>query len=149
MTDLEKTTSEGSVDWLDHLHLEIDYEGQRLYTGRILGDGGATHTMPGNGSDMINQGIDLGIFRVGDQKSITFSVTVDAGFMSAYDLREVSAATVTWVFYGVNLNGNGKGPDTGDIVSYGLWIAFVVMIVLCAFFYGRYRQIKAKGKCSP
>ena len=137
----ESPTSAGPVDWLDNLHLQISLEGQLLYSGRLRGDGGNTRTMQGNGVDLIGQGIELGEFKQGDQRSLVFVVTADAGHMSTDDLRVSSTANINWVFHAVR-DAAIDVPKTGDAVRNGMYLLLLLIFILCAVYYDRYRKMR-------
>ena len=137
----ESPESAGLVDWLDNLHLQITLEGRVLYTGRLRGDGESTRTMEGNGIDLIDEGLDLGVFRKGDYGVLRFVVTADAGHMSAEDLHESSSARITWVFHAVK-DAPIDPPKTGDNLRHGMYILLLSLGTLCAVFYNRYRKVR-------
>ncbi|MCL2299791.1 MAG: hypothetical protein FWC27_06555 [Firmicutes bacterium] len=132
--------SSGNVDWLDNLHLRITLEGQLLYSGRLRGDGREACGMPGNGADLIRQGLNLGTYGKGDRKTLRFVVTANAG-LSAQDLREVSSARINWVFHAVK-DAPPDPPQTGDALRGGIYILLLSICVLCAVFYRRYRKLR-------
>jgi len=136
----ELPASTGNVDWLDNLYLEIALEGQTLYSGRLRGDGKEACGLPGNGADLIGQGVDLGIYNKGEQKRLKFVVTANTG-LSAEDLREPSKANIDWVFHAVK-DAPPDPPKTGDAVQGGMYILLLLVIVLCAVFYDRYRRLR-------
>lgn len=136
----ESPRSKGSVDWLDNLHLRITLEGQLLYSGRLRGDGKEACGMQGNGVDLINQGVDLGVFEKGAQKSLKFVVTANSG-LSADDLEESSSANIDWVFHAVK-DAPPDPPKTGDAVRYSMYILLLAIGILCAIFYDRYRKLR-------
>ena len=133
--------SAGPVDWLDNLHLQITLEGQTLYSGRLRGDGKKTRTMQGNGVDLIGQGVDLGVYAKGDQKTLHFTVTADAGHMSTADLMEPSSANIDWVIHAIK-DAPPDPPKTGDAVRNGMIILLLFIGILCAIFYDRYRNMR-------
>ena len=135
----ESPESAGPVDWLDNLHLQITLDGRALYAGRLRGDGKDTRTMEGNGVDLIGKGLDLGTFKKGDYGVLEFTVTADAGHLSAEDLYESSSAKISWVFYGLK----DAPPDdvkTGDNLRRGMYVLLLLLGFLCAVFYIRYRK---------
>jgi len=132
--------SAGTVDWLDNLHLVITLEGQTLYSGRLRGDGKGACGMPGNGIDLIEQGLDLGIYEKGAQKSLKFVVTANSS-LSAEDLAESSSANINWVFYAVK-DAPLDAPKTGDAARDGMYILLLILLILCAVFYDRYRKLR-------
>ena len=133
--------SAGHVDWLDNLHLRITLDGRELYAGRLRGDGGDTRTMKGNGADLINAGLDLGVFKKGDYGALDFVVTADAGHMSTEDLYESSSANIDWVFYAVK-DAAPDPPKTGDAVRNSMVILLLALVILSAVFYHRYWQMR-------
>ena len=133
--------SAGPVDWLDNLHLRIILDGREFYTGRLRGDGGDTRTMEGNGTDLLRQGLDLGVFGKGEYGVLKFVVTADAGHMSTEDLYEPSTARICWVFHAAK-DAVPDPPDTGDMVRYGLYVLLFSLILLCAVLYIRYRNVR-------
>ena len=135
----ESPESAGPVDWLDNLHLQIALDGQTLYAGRLRGDGEGTRTMQGNGVDLIKEGLDLGTFQKGEYGKLEFTVTADAGHLSAEDLRESSSAKINWVFHGLK-DAPVDDPKTGDSLRWGMYILLLLLVVLCAVFYSRYRK---------
>jgi len=140
----ESPRSAGFVDWLDNLHLRITLDGRVLYTGRLRGDGGDTRTMKGNGIDLINEGLDLGIYRMGDYGTLEFVVTADAGHMSADDLYASSSANIDWVFVAVK-DAKTDPPKTGEAFRYSMAVLLLSLLILSAVFYARYR--KMRGAC--
>jgi len=132
--------SAGSVDWLDNLHLQISLEGQLLYSGRLRGDGKEAFGMRGNGVDLINRGLDLGVYEKGAQKSLVFVVTANFG-LSAGDLSKVSSANIDWVIHAVK-DAPPDPPKTGDALRYGMYILLLATGVLCVVFYDRYKKVR-------
>jgi len=135
----ELPESAGPVDWLDNLHLRITLDGRALYFGHLRGNGEKTRTMEGNGVDLIGKGLDLGVFKEGDYGILEFTVTADAGHLSAEDLRVSSSARISWVFHAVK----DAAPDdakTGDAARYSMYILLLSLGTLCAVFYIRYKK---------
>lgn len=142
----ESPQSAGDVDWLDNLHLRITLNGRELYAGRLRGDGEDTYSMQGNGVDLIHDGLDLGLFEKGDYGRLDFVVTADAGFMSAQDLTSASSASIDWVFTAAKNADTSEGPKTGEAVRNGLYILLLLLVILCAVFYVRYKEITMEAR---
>ncbi|MDR2686684.1 MAG: hypothetical protein LBB75_02950 [Oscillospiraceae bacterium] len=134
-------SSAGPAQWLDNLHLRITQDGREVYAGRLRGDGKDTHTMKGNGADLVNEGLDLGLFETGGYGSLEFTVTADAAHMSEADLFEPSSANIDWVFVAVK-DAAPDPPKTGDAARYGMVILLLALAALIAVFYRRYRQMR-------
>jgi len=77
----------GPVDLLDVIDLELKLEGQSIYTGRLRGDEGA---------NMIENALNLGTFKPGDQRTLDIKLTVG----TSWELSpEESEAQFKWLFY--------------------------------------------------
>ena len=133
--------SEGPVDWLDNLHLQIILDGRTYYAGRLRGDGRNTHSMQGNGANLIHPGLDLGVFQKGDYGVLEFVVTTDAGHMTREELSVASSANIDWVFKAVK-ELPPDAPKTGDALRGGIYILLISLGFLCAVFYKKYRKLR-------
>ncbi len=122
----------------------ITLDGREIYAGRLRGDGKDTHTMKGNGADMLDKGLDLGEYKKGDYGVLKFVVTADVGYLSAEDFVEVSQARIRWIFSAAK-DEAAAPPDTGEIAKNGLYILLILLLLLCVVFYYRYRRLR--GNC--
>jgi hypothetical protein len=139
----EVISTTGPVDWLDNLHMSITLDGREIYSGRVRGDGGDTRTRKGNGADLLYDGLDLGEFKKGDYGVLRFVITADAGHLSSKDYKVSSEARTRLIFNAVNTAGkDDRGPKTGEIVKYGLYFLFLLLIILCLVFYYRLRRMR-------
>jgi len=138
----EPKETTGPVNWLDNLHLQIILNGREIYAGRLRGDGKDTRTMKGNGIDMLNDKLDLGVYNMGDYGILNFIVTADAGHLATEDFYKASEARIVWTFTAVK-DVSPNPPKTGEIIYNTLYVFLLLIIILCAVFYNRYRKLRA------
>jgi len=120
----EPVMTEGPIDLLDKVHLTMKLEGEVVYEGPTRGDGSP---------DMTDTPLPLGVYAIGDQKSleITFKVAAD---MEIHEER--SQADFRWLFYAYRET-DVEPPRTGVsdncywlIPIGGVMLLFVIMVPL-------------------
>jgi hypothetical protein len=120
----EPLFSSGPVDLLDETHLTIQLDGQTIYDGPCRGDGNP---------NMIGQALPLGIYAPGDQRTLTFILTVSSDITLSWD--EKSEADFQWRFYACR-EADADPPKTGDylktfafLLPIGLLFLFGLMLI--------------------
>jgi hypothetical protein len=141
----EPLESTGEVDWLDNLHLQVLLNGEPVYEGRLRGDGKPTAVMPGNGVDMIKDGVPLGTYKPGEYSTVTFVVRVDSADLSYERLMEKSVAKIRWNFIAIQTV-PVDAPRTGEslfqdlFAHYGLHATALLLLLLLVYVYRRYKK---------
>ena len=129
--------TEGKINWGKESFLKLYLDGELIYEGCFLGDGGDTVKFKGNGKEFTDTPLELGFFRPGEQRRLDAELYIDGSQLDYWTLSEPSKTTVYWDFSASFIEdtkpttpGTTKkpekpakpGPDTGDVVRTGLYI---------------------------
>jgi len=115
----EPLFSNGPVDLLDVVDLELKLDGRVIYSGRVRGD---------EDVNMIENALPLGVYTPGDQKTLDIKLTVGTDWELT---REKSVAEFKWLFYA--WRETPKEPPNTGLSEYGIFIIFGGVALLWVF----------------
>jgi len=110
--------SEGHIDLLDKISLELKLNGQVIYTGRLYGD---------EGVNMIDNALALGRYSYNDSAVMDITLTLADDIPPSY-FYDKNVAEIGWKFTAIK-DEEAAPPKTGEAVKIAVYVLIGALIV--------------------